>query len=849
MLKPLTQISKLIVNSSRSKTTCHAFISKVSPEEERSLGNIFGIIEIDYQDKDNNKIIETIIKEMQNAYYGTFGQNQLLNNANENTTQLYLDGIENIETIFEKSLQKINKQLTYLIKEEGLNLVPEKINAIIGVIKDKHLYFTNIGNMNAFLIHKKKNEDYTMVNILENAQSEERLNLIRIFANITSGRINPEDSLLFCNPILLDYFSLEKLKSAFTTLTIPSALQQLKNLLTEASPNANVAAIIIKLTNEKEISPSQVSNLTSQTSIDNLLGTEEKTKEFLSPSLLLNIKRNVIKSAAVLNAQGKIVIQKIKEKNEEFKIKQKEERQKKSEERKILKQQKAEQKALADEQMRQEKAKLEEERAKQQTAYAKQEPEIKKIVVKKNYAQIIKNKLKLLSKKISNNFYKIVYILKGSFYIIYDKIKLTAQKTITRERIKTFSPTHIIDSEKIKTKAKKLCEKIKRIIYYLKYKFKNLPGTSQILFITTIILGLLFISSIVGLSIKQKSEKTVIAYNAQIEEIESKKNAAEASIIYNEEDKGKELLLEAKNLINELSEKSKKQRDDKETFLSEINILLEKLRHAENIVEPIVLADFKETDPTIQIFKIINKNNGLYTFNPFNNIIYRLNLGEQNTIDILKENSTSLGHLNLAIDKNVNNILFYHSNNGLAELNIRDNSLKNLDIALNNTNAQIKELYLYSNKLYLLDIDSQQIYRHTASLSGYTRGASWIQDETVNKDDMVSFAIDGAIYVLKNNGEIIKFTSGYKQKFEPTTPDPVWNNPTKIWTSNKTDYIYVLDPGEKRLVVFDKKGKLIVQYYSDKFNNLKDFAVNEQEKKIYLLDDTIVYGILASHLK
>jgi len=847
MLKPLVQISKLIITSPRSKTTCHAFISKISSEEESSLGNIFGIIEIDYQGKDNNKIIETIIKEMQNAYYGEFDLNQSPNNKNAN--QLYLDGIENIETIFEQSLQKINKQLTYLIKEESLNFIPEKINAIVGVIKNKHLYFTNIGNMNAFLIHKKKNEDYTMVNILENAQSEDGLNLIRIFSNITSGRISPEDSLLFCNPTLLDYFSLEKLKTAFTTLTISSALQQLKNLLEEANPNVNVAAIIIKLTNEKEIASSQASNLTSQTSINNLLGTEAKTKEFLSPSLLLNIKRNVIKSTVILNAQSKIVIQKIKEKSEEFKIKQKEESEKRAERRKILKQQKAEQKIIENERREQEKAKLEELKAEQKAVYVEQKAEIKKAVVKKDYGQIIKNKLKLLSNKISNNFYKIAYILKGLFYLIYDKIKLTAKKIITRERIKTFSPTHIIDSEKIKTKAKILREKIKRIIYYLRYKFRNLPRTSQILLIATIILGLLFISSIVGLSMKQKDEKTIIALNAQMEEIENKKNAAEASIIYNEEEKGRTLLFEAKNLINELPEKSKKQKDSKETLLSEINILLEKLSHRENIVEPVVLADFKEADPTIQIFKIINKNNGLYTFNPFNNIIYRLNLGEQNTIDILKENSTSLGHLDLAIDKDVNNILFYHSNNGLTELNIRDNSLKSLDIALNNTNAQIKELYLYSNKLYLLDIDSQQIYRHIASLSGYARGAAWIKDETINKDGMISFAVDGAIYVLKNNGEIIKFTSGYKQKFEPTTPDPVWNKPTKLWTSNKTDYIYVLDPGEKRLVVFDKKGKLIIQYYSDKFNNLKDFAVNEQEKKIYLLDDTIVYGILASHLK
>lgn len=853
MLKPIVHLSKLFLSSARSKTTCEAFISKISPEKENALGNLFGIIEINYRDKDSQRIIETIIKEMENSYYGAFNGGLPPNNTWGNSTQLYLDGIENIETIFEEALQKVNQKLTSLIKEENLNLVPEKLNAIIGVVKNRQLYFTNIGDMNAFLLHKKRNEDYTMVNILDNALSEERLNIIRIFSNITGGRINPDDYLLFCAPTLLDYFSLDKLKTIFTTLTIPSALQQLKNLLNETILNVNLASIIIKLTAEKEKIPAKTS-LTSQTSINILLGTEAKTREFLSPSLLLNLKRKTIRWTSIMKMQSKIIFHRIKEKSDEYLEMQKEQRKEKEKQRQFLRERRQKEKSLEQEQKRQQQ--LEQENQKSQKELEKRGEERKIREIKKEYKKILINYLQGIGSrihsainKINNGFYKIVYILRGFFYLTYDALKTSLKKAADPEKIKTFSPSHIIDNERIKTRAKILAERIKRILYYLKLKYKNLPRASQLLLILTVMLTILFLSSIIGLSIKQSREKTTVAYNAQLKEIENKKNTAEASIIYSEEDKGRALLLGAKELINNLPEDSQKQRETKENLLGEINVLLQKLRKMENIAEPILLADFREVDPAIQIFKIINKNNGLYTFNPFNNIIYKLNFGEQNTIDIFKENTTSLGHLDLAIDGDINTILFYHSNGGLAELNIRDNSIKALEIILNNPNADVKNIYLFSNKLYLLDADSEQIYRHNQTLSGYARGSAWIGDETINRENMVSFAVDGAIYVLKNDGEIIKFTGGYKQKFEPTTPDPAWNNPTKIWTSNKTDYIYVLDSGANRLAVFDKKGKLIIQYYSDKFNNLKDFSVNEQEKKIYLLNDTIVYGILASHLK
>ena len=73
--------------------------------------------------------------------------------------------------------------------------------------------------------------------------------------------------------------------------------------------------------------------------------------------------------------------------------------------------------------------------------------------------------------------------------------------------------------------------------------------------------------------------------------------------------------------------------------------------------------------------------------------------------------------------------------------------------------------------------------------------------------------------------------------------EPPLTQPAKITVSPEQNYFYVLEPLNKRLVVFDKTGKFINQYTGDKFDNLKDFQIDEKNKKIYLLNGAIVYSV------
>ena len=96
--------------------------------------------------------------------------------------------------------------------------------------------------------------------------------------------------------------------------------------------------------------------------------------------------------------------------------------------------------------------------------------------------------------------------------------------------------------------------------------------------------------------------------------------------------------------------------------------------------------------------------------------------------------------------------------------------------------------------------------------------------------------------------EFLEFLKGKKTNFALKLVDPPLTQIKKIWTDENSDYLYVLDPSAKRLIVFHKKdGLLKVQYVSPAFADLKDFSIDEKSKLAYLLDGASIVSIPLSH--
>jgi hypothetical protein len=72
---------------------------------------------------------------------------------------------------------------------------------------------------------------------------------------------------------------------------------------------------------------------------------------------------------------------------------------------------------------------------------------------------------------------------------------------------------------------------------------------------------------------------------------------------------------------------------------------------------------------------------------------------------------------------------------------------------------------------------------------------------------------------------------------------PFPENLTQIKTRVELPYLYLLEPSKKRVIVIDKSGKVVKQFQSEKFDNLKDFEVSDNGKTIYLLNGSELFQV------
>jgi len=137
-------------------------------------------------------------------------------------------------------------------------------------------------------------------------------------------------------------------------------------------------------------------------------------------------------------------------------------------------------------------------------------------------------------------------------------------------------------------------------------KFYELPALSKILFVSSVVLVVVFLGSITTYKIKENWQAEKQAYNNQIQSVIDKKNAADASIIYGNNERALSLLQEAEQIVKELPDNNKKEKDKVLELSNEVDSVLMKLRKL-SVVEPETVADISQTNSNSQ-YHTTNQN-------------------------------------------------------------------------------------------------------------------------------------------------------------------------------------------------------------------------------------------------
>ncbi|MFA6306867.1 MAG: hypothetical protein WCV70_02580 [Patescibacteria group bacterium] len=392
--------------------------------------------------------------------------------------------------------------------------------------------------------------------------------------------------------------------------------------------------------------------------------------------------------------------------------------------------------------------------------------------------------------------------------------------------------------------AKNFYLKIKTTSFKSYFWFKNLGKINKILLSVFLLCLIIFSSSLAWQGIKNKQAKDQTAISQLTAAIEQKQNQIDASLLYNNEAGAKKLLEEVKALIAELPQKNQAQKDQYNALIAKHQVQIEKISRVIR-ADATEVANFINLNPNAKPTNIALAQDKIFAADAGENSIYTIDLKSKlvTAINLADQNISKLDFPNA--DKN-NNISYFNAGS-VVVLDAKTEKLSILEIDYPVKPQKIIDFKQYNSRYYLADALNGQVYRFSKTDSKLTGAAGWLNTQE-DLTGATSLDIDGNVYLLKNNGEISKYSKGKKQEFSISPIEPNFSQAAKLTVSQELDYLYVFEPAGKRLVVFNKNGDFINQYTSDKFGSLTDFQVDEANKKIYFLNGAAVYSIEAVHL-
>ncbi|MCB9102106.1 MAG: hypothetical protein H6632_21400 [Anaerolineales bacterium] len=200
--------------------------------------------------------------------------------------------------------------------------------------------------------------------------------------------------------------------------------------------------------------------------------------------------------------------------------------------------------------------------------------------------------------------------------------------------------------------------------------------------------------------------------------------------------------------------------------------------------------------------------------------------GNRQTSDLVVLNSTGL--------------LEYSTNWGLATSLLASADALKLPVAVDS----------YFGNFYVLDPQANVLLRYLPTVDGYNAPPQsyFAANVPVDLSNAVDLAIDGAVYVLYQDGRIAKFQGGQPAEFNVTGLDVPFNNPVAIFTKPDEDvqHIYIADAGNHRVVQLNKDGSFVRQFKPSageavSFANLQNIYVDEIGGKMFVLDSNNLY--------
>jgi hypothetical protein len=372
------------------------------------------------------------------------------------------------------------------------------------------------------------------------------------------------------------------------------------------------------------------------------------------------------------------------------------------------------------------------------------------------------------------------------------------------------------------------------------------------------IAGILLLVILATSGLISYKQRTATAKKTQIEQAyESLKTKVESAIKANElgdTTKAQSLLSEANSDAKNFPSSSYL-KTEVIALEKQISESMEKIFNIQRLDSANSIVNFNSVDPTIKLTNVFKFGDKVYVIDKERHKAATYSL-EAKTAESLQNLSYDGGIEKLAMLGDKASVAMIASNpSNLYVYNSKTNSTEKTGQLGGAEWPAATAIASYMNNIYLLSPSDNQIFKYVSLVGNYSTRNNYILDTiSTNLKDAVDLSIDGSVYVLMKNGDVLKFISGEKNDFGLTgipdnvnaqekSPNAKMVNPIRIITSVDMPNIYIADAGAKRVLVFDKTGKYKTQFVSSQWTDMKDIWVSQDNNKIYVLSGTEVFEV------
>lgn len=150
----------------------------------------------------------------------------------------------------------------------------------------------------------------------------------------------------------------------------------------------------------------------------------------------------------------------------------------------------------------------------------------------------------------------------------------------------------------------------------------------------------------------------------------------------------------------------------------------------------------------------------------------------------------------------------------------------------------------YGSFVYVVNPVRRNIFRYTSGSDGFSDPIGWFRPgQQFNYENLYSISIDGDIWVGRTNGELQRLTMGEVTDFAVRgLPEP-FTSSIMVFTKDGFEYVYILEPASRRLVILQKTGEFIRQIQSASLAAATGLVVNEAQGQALVISGSLIFQV------